>query len=68
MRSRCKGRAQQRRDELGGRVLLRFLGVLELLAELILEGCLQGYLVHKKQPPPSPRPPYGPRHSPTVGS
>ena len=31
---------------------LDLLGVLELLAELFLEGCLQGYLVHKKQPPP----------------
>ena len=30
-------------------------------------GTLQGYLAHKKQPPPL-RPPQGPRHNPTVGS
>jgi len=28
---------------------------------------VQGYLAHKKQPPPL-GPPYGPRHSPNVGS
>jgi len=31
------------------------------------EAGLQGHLAHKKQPPP-PGPPYGHRHSPTVGS
>ena len=28
---------------------------------------VQGYLAHKKQPPP-PGPPKGPRYNPTVGS
>ena len=28
----------------------------------------QGYLAHKKQPPPTHRLPQGPRHRPTVGS
>ena len=31
------------------------------------QAALQGYLAHKKQPPPL-GPPYDPRHSPTVGS
>ena len=35
--------------------------------EVLLQAVLQGYIAHKKQPPPL-GPPQGPRHSPTVES
>ena len=42
-------------------------GLGEQGVETPVTGFLQGYLAHKKPPPPL-GPPQGPRHSPTVGS